>query len=69
MNVLTQPRCDGRKAGDVDAVLGGFGDQRERVGPLAHTGQSPKQRRAGSTAAKASTSARDNVAAVIGMWW
>ena len=49
--VLAQPRRDGRKAGDVDAVLGGFADERERVGPLAHAGQGPQQRRAGSAAA------------------
>ena len=41
---LTQPRGDGRKGGDVDAVLGGFGNKRERVGSLAHAGQSPQQR-------------------------
>ena len=42
--VLAQAHCDGRKAGDVDPVLGGFGDQRERVVTLAHAGQGPQQR-------------------------
>ena len=80
---LSVPGGDRRQGGDVDAVARRFGDQRERVGALAHARQGPQQGRAGAAAAmrrrpaaarsrnaaaKASTSARDNVAAVTGMW-
>jgi hypothetical protein len=38
---LAQPRRYRRKAGDVDAVTGGFGDEGKRVGALAHAAQRP----------------------------
>ena len=38
---LAQPRGYRWKAGDVDAVAGGFGDEGKRVGALAHANQRP----------------------------
>ena len=48
---LAQSRGDRRKGGDVDAVLARFGNQRQRVGTLAHAGQGPQQCRARAAAA------------------
>ena len=39
--ILAEPGGNRGKAGDVDAVLRGFGNQRQRVGAFAHAGQGP----------------------------